>query len=507
MSSLKPADSRLLEVLARLAYCNPFFTERIDLELLALGDEYEPDVPRAWSRTSGPEDRNRPNVGKLDRLAAELTTRIRNDSDGTKKLRLTDAQREQYWDVVTFDLFCRHLAPRPADDLVDAATTREVWRSFRRDHEFLASLPGLDAARIQPAGHLFACLWQVRRAFANIFNCILGDSRPAIQLRGAVWQSIFTTDMRRYRQSLFDRMGHLSTLITGPSGTGKELVARAIGLSQYIPFDEKREQFADATDGNLFALNLAAFAQSLVESELFGHRKGAFTGAVSDRRGWLELCRPHGAIFLDEIGELDPTLQVKLLRVVQYRTFSRLGESVERRFSGKLIGATNRDMGAEIRAGRFREDLYYRLCSDRIHTPGLREQLDDQPSDLDWLALHIARRLAGDSGEQLAAEATTWIRGQLPSDYPWPGNIRELEQCISNVMVRGEYRPQTVATQSPPLPLWLTQAAAGELTLSQLQQAYCSATWQRLGTYEAAALHLGVDRRTVKAHVDAAKET
>jgi transcriptional regulator with GAF, ATPase, and Fis domain len=326
-----------------------------------------------------------------------------------------------------------------------------------------------------------------------------------IQLRGAVWQSIFTTDMRRYRQSLFNRMGHLATLITGPSGTGKELVARAIGLSQYIPFDEKREQFADATDGNLFALNLAAFSQSLVESELFGHRKGAFTGAVSDRRGWLELCRPHGAIFLDEIGELDPALQVKLLRVVQHRTFSRLGESVERQFSGKLIGATNRDMGAEIRAGRFREDLYYRLCSDRIHTPGLREQLDDQPSDLDWLALHIARRLAGDSGEQLAAEATSWIRNNLPADYPWPGNIRELEQCLSNVMVRGEYRPQPVATHTPPLPLWLQQAAAGELTLAQLQQAYCTATWHRLGTYESAVQHLAVDRRTVKAHVEAGK--
>ena len=104
----------------------------------------------------------------------------------------------------------------------------------------------------------------------------------------------------------------------------------------------------------------------MIESELFGHRRGAFTGAVEDRSGWLETCGPHGAVFLDEIGELDAAIQVKLLRVLQSRTFQRIGETKPRRFEGKVIAATNRDLDEEIGAGRFRSDLYYRLCADVV---------------------------------------------------------------------------------------------------------------------------------------------
>ena len=112
-------------------------------------------------------------------------------------------------------------------------------------------------------------------------------------------------------------MGDVTTLVTGPSGTGKELVARAIGLSRYIPFDAEGQAFADDTPRSFVPLNLSALSPTLIESELFGHRRGAFTGAVADRAGWLETCPPRGTVFLDEIGELDPAIQVKLLRVLQ----------------------------------------------------------------------------------------------------------------------------------------------------------------------------------------------
>ena len=130
------------------------------------------------------------------------------------------------------------------------------------------------------ASHLFACFFQIRRAFDLIFRHIIGASRPAANLRATVWQSIFTHDMRRYRRSLYRRMHDVTTLVTGPSGTGKELVARAIGLSRYIPFDPDREMFVADLDGSFHALNLSALSPTLIESELFGHRKGAFTGAL-----------------------------------------------------------------------------------------------------------------------------------------------------------------------------------------------------------------------------------
>ena len=316
----------------------------------------------------------------------------------------------------------------------------ECGNRFLVDYQRLCEWPQLQAAGIQSAGHLFACLSQVSRAFIHIFDNILGDSSPSVRLRRQVWESIFTNDLRRYRRTLFDRMGTLPTLVTGPSGTGKELVARAIGLSQYISFDEKHQRF-DASADRFYALNLSALSPSLIESELFGHRKGAFTGAIADRIGWLGLCDAQGAVFLDEIGELDLTLQVKLLRVVQNRRFSRLGDSSECTFAGKLIGATNRDLGEAMRQGTFREDLYYRLCADRIVTPGLREQLDERPEDLSAFALYIARRLAGEDAPLLAEQSVEWILSNLGADYPWRGNIRELEQCISSILIRGEYVP------------------------------------------------------------------
>src|SRR5262249_54292501 len=153
----------------------------------------------------------------------------------------------------------------------------------------------------------------------------------------------------------------ITTLITGPSGTGKDLVAEAIGLSRYIPFDPKRQCFEEDFGGAFHPVNLAALPSELIESELFGHCKGSFTGAVQDRAGWLEICKGTHSVFLDEIGDLAPALQVKLLRVLQNRTFQRVGETTIRRFEGKVIAATNRDLGLEVQAGRFRRDLYYRL--------------------------------------------------------------------------------------------------------------------------------------------------
>ena len=192
---------------------------------------------------------------------------------------------------------------------------------------------------------------------------------------------------------------------------------------------------------SFFPVNLAALSPTLIESELFGHRRGSFTGAIADRKGWLESCSPAGSVFLDELAEMDLSIQVKLLRVIETRRFSAVGDTALREFSGKLIAATNRQLPVEIGAGRFREDLYYRLCADQIETPSLSDQLADSPGVLDDLLLYMVRRAVGDEADACLPEVRDWVQTHLPPSYTWPGNYRELEQCVRNVVIRRSYRP------------------------------------------------------------------
>jgi transcriptional regulator with PAS, ATPase and Fis domain len=299
-------------------------------------------------------------------------------------------------------------------------------------------------------------------------------------------------------------MGDVTTLITGPSGTGKELVARAIGLSRYIPFDTKARAFEEDFAGSFHALNLSALSPTLIESELFGHRRGSFTGALEDRAGWLEVCRPSGAVFLDEVGEIAPPIQVKMLRVLQTRTFQRLGDTQARPFLGKVVAATNRDLAREMREGRFREDFYYRICSDQVTTPSLHELLAGSADEVHRLVLFVARRVAGVEAETLASEVEAWIGRNLGRDYRWPGNFRELEQCVRNVLVRGAYRPAAELVRAEAGDDLAAAIGAGSLTADDLVARYCAAVYARSGSYERTARSLGLDRRTVKAKVDRA---
>jgi transcriptional regulator with PAS, ATPase and Fis domain len=338
----------------------------------------------------------------------------------------------------------------------------------------------------------------------HIFHNIVGLSTPAARLRGAVWQSVVTHDPKRWSRGLCLRLRDFPTLVTGPSGTGKELVAQAVGRSQHIPFDARRERFVADFAGSFHALNLSALAPALVEAELFGHAAGAFTGAVGQRTGWLEKCGAYGTVFLDEVGELDGGLQVKLLRVLQARRFQRLGETDERTFAGKIVAATNRDLAALMRAGRFREDFYYRLCADQITTPSLREQLADRPDDLPGMVEFIARGVVGpDEAAELAAEVVDWVGTHLGPGYAWPGNFRELEQCVRSYAIRKEYHPvRPAAPPDDPRRRLADDVAAGRLTAAELERLYCTLVYAEAGTYQAAAARLGCDWRTLRTKID-----
>ncbi|MGE9297414.1 MAG: sigma 54-interacting transcriptional regulator [Puniceicoccales bacterium] len=353
---------------------------------------------------------------------------------------------------------------------------------------------------------LFAVFFQVRRAFQHIYQYIVGSSPAATKLRARIWQSIFTHNMDRYQRVLADRMGDIITLITGPSGTGKELVARAIGLSRFIPFNSNTREFTEDFVKAFFPINLSALSSNLIESELFGHQKGAFTGALHDRQGYLSVCGAHGTVFLDEIGETEPAIQVKLLRLLQTRTFTSIGDTESRPFRGKIMAATNRDLVAEIEAGRFREDFFFRLNADHVRTPSLREILRESPDELENLISHIARKCVGaDEAPALTGEAMEIVARDLPEDYPWPGNFRELEQCVRNILVHGEYAAQPLGkvdagSEAGNLAL---EIQLGRLTASELMSRYVGLLYEKTPNYEELGRRLELDRRTVKKYLQA----
>ncbi len=484
--NLSAEERSFLESFSRLATANPFLPERVELERRILEGAFEEGSP-VWSKRL---DRRNPNVVKLEARATAMANGIRAKlSSGS---RSTDSDSRLYEELVFYVLYYRF----------EEEFSRAMVESSVRFYEpFCREALGFLPPGIEPAlPHWFSFLFQIRRASHHIFEFIVGSSYPAARLRAAIWQSIFTHDLRRYRRALFDRMTDVSTLVTGPSGTGKELVARAIGSSRYIPFQPKAGKFVLEAADAFYPMNLSALAPTLIESELFGHRRGAFTGALADRKGFFAICPALGTVFLDEIGDLDPAIQVKLLRVLQTREFQSLGEARTQRFEGKIVAATNRSLSAEMRAGRFREDLYYRLCSDLIATPSLREQLSDAPHDLEELVRFITRRIVGpEEADAVTSEVLQWIESHLGRDYVWPGNFRELEQCVRNILVRKEYRPPSTAKESP----WLVDLREGSLTAEELLEAYCAHVYERSGNFLETARRLGLDRRTVKSKVEA----
>ncbi len=441
---IEPSKLPFVEAVAKLTYCNPFLDQRIELEKAALGADFqEREEPWNLNPTEYPND---PNVRKL---IERVETTAEECRERLAETGTTSAQQfGLYQDLILFLVYYRFR--EDFNEIVEKThgngKRRGRYRFYERFREELSYFLRPGPKVLEPSisySHLFSYAFQVRRAFHHIFHYIIGTSQAARRLRSRVWQSIFTHDMARYLRSLSNRMGDIITLITGPSGSGKELVAQAIALSRFIPFDEEKLEFAEDFVSAYYPLNLTALSPTLIESELFGHRKGAFTGAVEDREGYLEVCGPCGTVFLDEIGDVDSVIQVKLLRTLQTRSFQRLGDTESRRFMGKIMAATNRDLIKSIEDGSFREDFYYRLCADRVETPALREILSEDKEECRYLVRYIAEKVAGlEEASELTKEVCDWIENRLGSGYSWPGNFRELEQCVRNILVHGEYQPQ-----------------------------------------------------------------
>ncbi|MDF0473922.1 sigma-54-dependent response regulator transcription factor ZraR [Escherichia coli] len=274
-----------------------------------------------------------------------------------------------------------------------------------------------------------------------------------------------------------------TVLIHGDSGTGKELVARAIHAS------------SARSEKPLVTLNCAALNESLLESELFGHEKGAFTGADKRREGrFVEA--DGGTLFLDEIGDISPMMQVRLLRAIQEREVQRVGRNQTISVDVRLIAATHRDLAAEVNAGRFRQDLYYRLNVVAIEVPSLRQRREDIP----LLANHFLQRFA--ERNRKAVKGFTPQAMDLLIHYDWPGNIRELENTVERavVLLTGEYiseRELPLAIASTPIPLVQSQDIQ---PLVEVEKEVILAALEKTGGNKTeAARQLGITRKTLLA--------
>jgi two-component system response regulator HydG len=270
-----------------------------------------------------------------------------------------------------------------------------------------------------------------------------------------------------------------SVLLLGESGTGKELAARAV------------HQAGSRSHGPFMAVNCAAIPETLLEAELFGHEKGAFTGADRRRVGLLQEA-DGGTLFLDEVGDMPLALQAKLLRALQDKTVRPVGGRETVQLDFRLVSATNSDLAARVREGRFREDLYYRLAVIPVRLPSLRERMDDIP----LLARHFVARYAAEAGKTITGfddEALGWLTA-----HSWPGNVRELENTVARAVALAS-GPTLTLREVRPLPGTVAAASALRPTLAELQSRYVEQVLtEARGDQRAAARILGVSLRTLQ---------
>ncbi len=302
------------------------------------------------------------------------------------------------------------------------------------------------------------------------FENIIGRSKSIQKIYGLI-ENVCQTDS--------------TVLITGESGTGKELVARAIHLN------------SERKLGPFMAVNCSAFVESLLESELFGHEKGAFTGAIRSKPGRFELAH-KGTLFLDEIGDLSPAVQVKLLRVLETRQFERVGGTKPLQVDVRIIAATNKNMEEEVGSGRFREDLYYRLNVINIHLPPLRERMEDLP----LLVEHFLEKFRQKFQKQIKGISPAAFH--LLQKYHWPGNIRSLENALEHAFVL--CHEEIIQTEHLPERLWenfdqeeiCNETAAGDDPVKQAEKLHIQNTLAKFGGHRGkAAEALGIDKSTL----------
>ncbi len=468
------------KMIAEAAFSNPFGDKRVEIDRQIVGA----DETVHWHSTLEP---------LLRKLAEHIDALKKSggiviDRNGKEEVRAIGIS-------VLFHIFHRYMErfDQLIEDQINAGD-----ESVRAPFAFqcLEDLIEYGFKR-EDARRYVAMFYQIRRAYYFISTGLVGESPVMKKLRAQLWDNIFTHEIAWYESCLWDRMEDFSTLLLGETGSGKGAAAAAIGRSGFIPFNPNTQKFEESFTRAFVSINLSQYPESLIESELFGHRKGAFTGAIEKHEGIFSRCSAYGAIFLDEIGDVSIPIQIKLLQVLQERTFSPVGSHEKLRFKGRVIAATNKSIDELRRTGEFRDDFYYRLCSDIITVPPLRERIRETPKELEMLASHLLERICG---SDLKLPIIGKLKEDVGRNYAWPGNVRELEQAIRRIMITGSYTGDAaVESQSDSS---LEQAMeSGNLSAKELVEKYCRDLYDVYGNYGEVARRTGLDWRTVKKNV------
>ncbi len=480
---LTTANREFFDLVARATVANPFSPERYELDL---------QIGRSPDRLNR-EQAVDASIARLKKELQRLPSLDLGDYRPSEKRRLELA--------VLFDVFhdfgpqmdaLVQLQLEKGDEPVAVPFAREMLGRLK-EHGISSSV----------SERWVSLLYQIRRAYFFIHTTLVGDSASMHRLRQRLWANVFTDDLSLYEARLWNRMEDFSTFLVGETGVGKGTAAAALGFSGWIFFDAKKGRFQRSFTESFVPINLSQFPPTLIESELFGHKKGAFTGAIDDYPGVFGRCHRRGVIFLDEIGEVDLSVQVKLLKVIEERVFAPVGSHASKRFEGRVVAATNIAIDELRRERRFRDDLYYRLCSDIIEIPALRGRIKEDPEELRRLLSHIVENMIGDS-QEIVDRVCAVIEEQLPPDYSWPGNVRELEQCVRRVIMAREYRGDSAIGSAPasdPMEQLGQKMAMEKLEVRELVSTYCQILYERHQNYEEVGRRTGLDRRTVKKYI------
>ncbi len=487
---LSKEDREFFQLVSRAALSNPFSDERTELDI-RIG-ECAPDT----------------NIEtRLECMYLKIKERIsRFEREDKADIGFYSGDdRIMMQSSFLFEIF--FLFSKNFDDLIDRqikAGESACSVSFCKDAIAMFIKRGFNP---EEACRFFAILYQLKRAYYFIDKALIGQSPCMRDFRRHLWNNVFTYDIRLYERYLLNRMEDFSTLLLGDTGTGKGTAAAAIGRSGFIPYNPDKNMFNDSFMSNFISINLSLYPESLIESELFGHKKGAFTGAINQHDGIFSRCSPYGSILLDEIGDLSLTVQLKLLQLLQERTFSPVGGHETIRFNGRVIAATNKPL-EELRGnGLFRSDFYYRLCSDCIVVPSLFERIQQNPGELELILSKIIVRLTGEESEELVSLVLESIEKNPGKNYAWPGNVRELEQATRRVLLTREYTGESIRPNMGIKDRLIAGIETQSLDSQELISGYCALLYERFGTYEEVSRRMNLDRRTVKKHIESFKKT
>ena len=339
---IEPERRRLLELVARFPATNPFEPAWSEIERAVLGDRY--DAGEA-SGPPGAPGKNRERIA--EQIAMPLLVIAERLAAGIEG---TPAELAAYQRATLYSLSADY-GPRLQRLIEENEVHVPFYDDFEKRHSDCLSLPGLTASE---PGHLLAVLYQAQRGWHFAHTKILGRSARAAAARAAIHRANLGVDLVVYAAGLYRHMDEIPVLITGETGTGKELAAECIGASRYIPFDVAGRRFATGYLADFHVRSLCEVSPELFESALFGHKRGSFTGAIADAAGFFGLPKAYGTLFLDEAGEIPRECQAKLLRPLENREYVPVGETRPRSSLGRLLFATHCDLEAMCREGTFR---------------------------------------------------------------------------------------------------------------------------------------------------------